>query len=177
MSKAINGPWAYPLCTVSEACGFNPPDPFRVHQRFVILFGLPRVTDRKLGKCVIKSVALAAIACDHSRIAGLGVRQRQRPAAYATVIWKYFDTLYCGTALHVRKLTRSAQPRQEDNGPGASQGTHQHQATQFPAKSAESNFIRYIACQIFGVGANMFVRRRKLRRTRMIDLDQYRKRG
>lgn len=45
--------------TFSEETGFDPPDPFRVHRRFVILFGLPRVTDRKLGKCVNKSFALA----------------------------------------------------------------------------------------------------------------------
>ena len=47
---------------------------FRVHQRFVILLGLPRVTDRKLGECIIKGVALAAIACNHCCVPGLGVR-------------------------------------------------------------------------------------------------------
>src|SRR4249920_156862 len=88
----------------SLSCGFDPPSSFRVLQRFVILLGLPRVARRKLGERVIKGVALAAIACNHRRVACLGVRQRQCPAAKAAVIWKRLNIVDRIAALHVRKL-------------------------------------------------------------------------
>jgi hypothetical protein len=88
--------------SISRACGFYPPDPVRVRQRFVILLGSPRVTDGTLGERVIKGVALAAITCNHRRIPGLGVRQR--PAAHAAVIWKQFGMFDRGATFHVRKL-------------------------------------------------------------------------
>ena len=94
-----------PIADKSLSCGFDPPSSFRVLQRFVILLGLPRVARRKLGERVIKGVALAAIACNHRRVACLGVRQRQCPAAKAAVIWKRLNIVDRIAALHVRKLT------------------------------------------------------------------------
>src|SRR5262249_8370622 len=90
--------------------GLDQAGPFRVLQGLVILLGLPRITNCKLGERVINGFALPAITCNHCRVPRLGVRERQRPPAKAAVIRKRFDLVTLGATFHVRQLTNIELP-------------------------------------------------------------------
>src|SRR5262245_8420348 len=94
----------------SLSSGFDQAGPFRVLEDLVILLGLPRITNCKLRERVIKSFAPPAITGNYCRVPRLGMRQRQRPAAEATILRKRFEIVDLGATFHVRQLTNVKLP-------------------------------------------------------------------
>src|SRR5215470_15587815 len=83
---------------------FDPAGALGLDQRRVILLGLLHIGDGECADGFVERVALAAVARDHGGVARLGVRQRERPSAQATVIGKRLDIVDSGTALHISQL-------------------------------------------------------------------------